>query len=122
MGTISAKLAYLAETKGLIKAAIEAKGVTIPEGATLRQYVSLIGDISGNTSIEFFKITNVNVSNDGQYTLTFKDGSTVTGSVTFNDSGAPVSLTDDQGNAVTFLGGIPTGVTDSEGNSITITG
>lgn len=47
MGTIADKLAHLAETKGLIRAAITSKGVEVPENATFRDYGSLIESISG---------------------------------------------------------------------------
>lgn len=47
MGTIAEKLTYLNGTKTAIKDAIEEKGVTVPAGATFRDYADLIGDISG---------------------------------------------------------------------------
>lgn len=56
----------------------------------------------------------------GMYTKTYKDGSTVTGSVTFDSEGLATSLTDSAGNTVSFVSGYPTEVTDSEGNSATI--
>lgn len=42
---IADKLNYLLETKELIKAAIEAKGVTVPDDATFRDYATLITSI-----------------------------------------------------------------------------
>lgn len=65
MGTIAEKLAYLGETKSQIKAAIEAKGVTVPEGATFRDYAALIGGISGS-------------SEPATYTLFTQDGQQIT--------------------------------------------
>lgn len=55
MGTIADKLSHLAETKSQIKAAIEAKGVEIPEGTSFREYAPLIGDIptGGELNIAF---------------------------------------------------------------------
>ena len=43
--SIADKLSYLLETKALIKAAIEAKGVTVPDNATFRDYANLIASI-----------------------------------------------------------------------------
>ena len=47
MGTLKEKLEYIAETKDLIKDAIEAKGVTIESTDTFRDYADKIGEISG---------------------------------------------------------------------------
>lgn len=55
------------------------------------------------------------------FSITYEDGTGVTGSVTFDENGLPTSLTDDSGNAVTFAAGYPTGAKDSEGNAIPIT-
>lgn len=49
MGTIAEKLEYLNGTKDAIKAAIEGKGVTVPDGTTFRGYADLIGGISGGS-------------------------------------------------------------------------
>lgn len=43
--SIADKLSYLLETKALIKAAIEAKGVEVPDDATFRDYAELIASI-----------------------------------------------------------------------------
>lgn len=43
--SIANKLSYLLETKELIKAAIEAKGVIVPDNATFRDYADLIASI-----------------------------------------------------------------------------
>lgn len=64
MGTIAEKLTYLGGTKSAIKDAIEEKGVTVPAGATFRDFVDLIGDIGGGgtkCASGFFRLT-VNVS------------------------------------------------------------
>lgn len=50
MGTTAEKLAYLSETKTEIKNAIAAKGVSVPDGATFRQYADLISGISTGLS------------------------------------------------------------------------
>ena len=52
MGTTAEKLAYLADTKTVIKNAIVAKGVEIPEGTTFRGYAGLISGISTGLSDE----------------------------------------------------------------------
>lgn len=43
--TVSGKLSYLEETKNLIRQAIQRKGVTVPIGATFRDYAALIASI-----------------------------------------------------------------------------
>ena len=81
MGTIADKLAYLVETKNQIKAAIEAKGVTIPEGATFRDYVGLIEGISGGSEPATYtlitedgqEVTAVEVGEETVFTATEKD-------------------------------------------------
>ena len=55
MGTISEKLAYLAETKELIRAAIEAKGVGVQDHVPFRQYADLILQILNQTESEYFE-------------------------------------------------------------------
>lgn len=47
MGTIQDKLEYLNDTKELIKAAIEAKGISVPENTPFRGYANLVGEIVG---------------------------------------------------------------------------
>ena len=42
MGTIAEKLSYLKDTTDLLRVVVEETGITIPEGATLRDLVSLI--------------------------------------------------------------------------------
>ena len=53
MSTLADKLSYLLETKALIKAAIESKGVTVPDDATFRDYATLIESIQtgGNNQL-----------------------------------------------------------------------
>ena len=46
MGTTADKLTYLSGTKDAIKAAIEAKGVTVPDETAFRGYAALIEDIA----------------------------------------------------------------------------
>ena len=48
METIADKLLYLAETKKQIKDAIIAKGVTVSDTTTFRNYATLIGEIDGD--------------------------------------------------------------------------
>ena len=46
MGTTSDKLLYLQDTKAAIKNAIVAKGVSVPDGTTFRNYATKIGEIT----------------------------------------------------------------------------
>ena len=70
---------------------------------------------------EVNKISDISISEDtDSFTITFEDGATVSGSVTFDISGKPISLTDDAGNTVEFSDGYPISATDSKGNSIPI--
>lgn len=55
MGTIAEKLAYLAETKELIKDAIEAKGVGVQDNTPFRKYADLILQILNQTESEYFR-------------------------------------------------------------------
>ena len=50
MGTTAEKLAYLQGTKDAIKAAIAAKGVSVPDGTTFRGYAEKIGEIVTDAS------------------------------------------------------------------------
>lgn len=56
-GTASDKLAYLSATKSAIKSAIEAKGVSIPENTTFREYAEKIADIPEGMQIENVYLT-----------------------------------------------------------------
>lgn len=69
------------------------------------------------------KVTEVSVDETaGSYTLTYEDGTEVTGMVTFDTFGLPVALTDNQGNSVTFDAlGWPTVATNADGHTVTIT-
>lgn len=51
MGTMAEKLAYLSETKNAIKNAISATGLTVPDGATFREYADYIGRLTYVPSI-----------------------------------------------------------------------
>ena len=62
--TIYDKLRYIAETKDLIKAAIEAQDVEVLESATFRQYAEYITQIR--------KVSSVN-GMQGDVTITAKD-------------------------------------------------
>lgn len=62
MGTIAQKLAYLAQTKKDIAAAIRNKGVSVPESTTFRNYAAKIGSISGTV------IEQKSIDENGTYT------------------------------------------------------
>lgn len=67
------------------------------------------------------RLTNVNISEDtNTYTLTFANGSTITGTIEFDENGLPVSVADDAGNSVEFLDGQPSSATDSDGHTVSI--
>jgi hypothetical protein len=61
---IAAKLEAVSETKSAIKAAIEAKGVAVPEGTVFSGYGGLISDITG-TGIEVWNVYNEAMVNPG---------------------------------------------------------
>ena len=66
-------------------------------------------------------ITEMNVYElAGMYTIKHKDGTVVNGSVTFDEDGNAIALTDDAGNSVTFVYGYPVSARDAEGNSVTV--
>lgn len=52
MGITADKLTYLSGTKDAIKAALEAKGVTVPPDATFRSYASLIQGLTQDAVTE----------------------------------------------------------------------
>lgn len=52
MGTVADKLLYLAATKQAIAEAIEAKGGTVPDDATFRQYAALIAAIKADPKLQ----------------------------------------------------------------------
>ena len=117
MGTIADKLNYLLETKNAIKKALVDNGVEVPDETTFRGYAELItGGGVGK------KITGISVDTDSDsYTLSFEDGSTLSGSAEFNESGEVTAVSDDAGNEVVFSLGNPIGAKDSEGNVVDIT-
>ena len=57
----------------------------------------------------------------GTFKVTYDDGTTANGSVTFDENGNPTALSDDAGNSVTFTDGLPTSAKDSDDNTVTIT-
>lgn len=81
MGTIAEKLAHLVETKSQIKAAIEAKGVTVPADATFRDYVALIEGISGSSETATYLL----ITEDGQEIPAVEVGEEVIFTATAND-------------------------------------
>lgn len=116
MGTIAEKLNYLLETKNAIKQALVDNGVEVSEEITFRGYAELIAGGVGK------KIKAISVDTDSDtYTLTFEDGSTLSGSGEFSEDGTPTSLSDDAGNEVVFSLGNPIGAKDAEGNVVDIT-
>jgi hypothetical protein len=66
------------------------------------------------------EIASLNIyENIGMFAIEYADGSTITGSATFDDNGLPTGLTDDNGNTVNFTSGYPTSATNGE-NSVPI--
>lgn len=126
MSSIADKLAYLAGTKEAIKAAIEGKGIPVPAGEPFRGYAALIGSISGNGADSeggdgLKRVTRLDIYESiGMFTVTYEDGTTISGSATFDANGQPTSLADDEGNTVSFTSGYPTSAKDSNGNAVAI--
>lgn len=66
------------------------------------------------------EIAGMNIyENIGMFTIEYADGTTITGSATFDADGLPTGLTDDNGNTVNFTSGYPTSATNGE-NSVPI--
>ena len=83
------------------------------------QMASAILELDGSANIA--KVAEVAIYEEsGQFAVTYENGKLVTGSATFDENGNPTSLTDDQGNSVTFSSGYPTSVTDIYGNTVPI--
>lgn len=51
MGTTAQKLAYLSDTKAVIKQAIVSKGIAVPDGTTFREYAKKISSIHDVSSL-----------------------------------------------------------------------
>ena len=51
MGSIKEKIDYVKETKGLIREAIIAQGVDVPENTTFREYANKIDSIKNTTHV-----------------------------------------------------------------------
>jgi hypothetical protein len=63
----------------------------------------------------------VTTSDNGGYSVTFADGTTVDGAVAFDSNGLPTTLSDDQGNLMSFdETGYPVGIVTSDGHIVTI--
>lgn len=66
------------------------------------------------------EIASLNIyENIGMFAIEYEDGTTITGTATFDANGLPTSLTDDNGNTVNFTSGYPTSATNG-GNSVPI--
>lgn len=60
MGTTADKLAYLVETKNLIKQAITSKGIDVADGASFREYSDLIEQIESGPNGEYDIVSEIN--------------------------------------------------------------
>lgn len=102
MGTIAEKLTYLNGTKSAIKDAIEEKGVTVPAGATFRDYADLIGDIGGGAQVAVGTF-NASTSGATKVTLGFRPKyllvTLASSSFNTNPNGVTVFNTDFDANA-----------------------
>ena len=78
MGTTAEKLEYLSGTKTAIKNAIVAKGVTVPDSTTFRDYADKIADI-----IDVPDLSNPGAAGDlrSGKQLVGADGSVITGTL-----------------------------------------
>lgn len=83
------------------------------------QMAGAILDLDGGANLA--KVSEIAIYDAiGMFSITYADGKTVTGSGTFDVDGNPTSLTDDQGNSVTFENGYPVSATDIYGNTVPI--
>lgn len=73
------------------------------------------GDSGDGMEIESLNI----YENIGMFAIEYEDGTTITGSATFDANGLPTGLTDDNGNTVNFTSGYPTSATNGK-NSVPI--
>ena len=92
MGTIADKLSYLAETKGLIKDAIEFKNVDVPNGAKFRDYPELIRSIEGVSSAWATNIKMDKAANIVTVIGTVEGGETSGIVITLDDNGYPSEI------------------------------
>jgi hypothetical protein len=82
MGSISDKLTYLNETKELIRAYLESKGVTVADADTFRSYVTKLesiptggGDISARYN--YFDVPTLSLNNAENITVSVSTAVTV---------------------------------------------
>jgi hypothetical protein len=81
--------------------------------------LALVAGVGGGGEVK--KVFSVNIyENTGEFSITYEDGSIVTGNATFDENGLPTSLTDDNGSTMNFTDGYPTSAKDGEGNSVLI--
>ena len=67
------------------------------------------------------KVASLNIlENIGAFVITYEDGTSVTGTATFDENGLPTGMTDDNGNTVTFASGYPISAKDSSGNGVAV--
>lgn len=103
MATIAEKLAYLLETKRLIKQAIQSKGITVTDNDTFRDYADKIDQIDSANVYEIY---------NGSYNITPKvtsqtlntDQKVMSDDVTIQ--GIPISRTsNNEGGQTILIGG-----------------
>lgn len=110
MGTIAEKLAYLVESKNLLKAALIAKGAAIDDSTTFRDYAAKVDEMEGGENIVYVGMNydeNVRAINHRGYSgtapentlpayiLSKKYGFTyVEADISFTSDGVPVLLHD----------------------------
>lgn len=110
MGTLAEKLAYLSETKDMIKAALEKVGIAVPEGATFRGFATMIEEQGGADNIMYVGMDydeNVRAVNHRGYSVTAPENTLpayilskkygftyVEADISFTSDGVPVLLHD----------------------------
>lgn len=110
--------------------AVNVKGVLLQTKSVTAtkedQYVQPDNGYSGLAIVEVKgyevnKISEIAILEDtDSFTITFEDGTSVSGTVIFDDAGNPVTLIDNAGNTVEFSDGQPSSVTDSDGHTVSI--
>lgn len=86
------------------------------------EMAAAIQAITGDGSGESEKtITELYIfEHSGMFTVTYNDGTLVTGSCTFGEDGLPTAMSDNDGKSVSFVSGYPTRVKDKYGAGVDV--
>jgi hypothetical protein len=121
MATVSDHLVYLNETKSLIKAAIEAKGVEVASDATFRSYAASIADITAGVAASEFPDMEAILEADTGESYPYKmlwvmDDSASVFDYTFGSNVAKIKLSDGYTSTASFKDHVWGDNTDSTSN------